>query len=163
MKTIIIDSERQKRFCQTMLEKLPPDGSKTVVFKNTDKSSTAKQRRLQWLWSTEIASSGLGQDDTKEAVHITAKRMFAHPILMRDDAIYPILYKAFKDAVKTSENYESYIRTFIDRYVSTEDLSRKQRAEYLTEMQFYWTDKGVKLTDPSLEGVDQYLLGKNIP
>lgn len=157
MKTIIIASEKLKKFCQTMLEEMPVDGSKTIVFKATDISSTAKQRRLQWLWLTEIANSGLGQDDTKEAVHIRAKMMFAHPILMRDDEVYPLLYKAFKEAVKTSENYAFYIKEFADQYISTERLSRKQRAEYLRDIQLYWTDKGVELTDPSLQGLDQFL------
>jgi hypothetical protein len=157
MKTIIISSEMQKTFCKSMLDEMPIDGSKTVIFKNTDMSSTAKQRRLQWLWSKEIAESGLGQDDTKEAVHIRAKLMFAHPILMRDDEVYPLLYNAFKETVKTSENYAFYIRDFASQYISTERLSRKQRAEYLREKQLYWTGKGVNLTDPSLQGLDRNL------
>jgi len=157
MKEIVIDSERQKRFCQTILEEMPIDGSKTIIIKNTDMSATSKQRRLQWLWSTEISQSGLGQDNTKEDVHIRAKLMFAHPILMRDDEVYPLLYNAFKEAVKTSENYALFIKDFAEQYISTERLSRKQRAEYLKDIQNYWTDKGVELTDPSLQGLDQYL------
>ena len=140
-----------------MLEEMSIDGSKTIIIKNTDISSTAKQRRLQWLWSSEIARSGLGQDDTKEDVHIRAKLMFAHPILMRDDEVYPLLYNAFKETVKTSENYAFYIKDFANQYISAERLSRKQRAEYLRDIQAYWTDKGANLTDPSLQGLDQFL------
>lgn len=152
--TILLDSDRKKRYCHTLISEIPADGSKTVVVKNTAKDSTAKQRRLQWKWYTEVAQSGLGQDDTKESVHIRAKMQFVHPILMRDDEVYPILYNTFKEAVKTSENYALYIREFADRYISTERLTRKQRAEFLTEFQRDWIVKGVELTDPSLQGVD---------
>ena len=157
MKIIIIDSERRKRYCKSIIEEMPLDGSQTVVFKNTGVSSTEKQRRLQWLWMTEISQSGVGQDDTKEDVHIRAKLMFCHPILMRDDTTYPILYNAFKKTVQTSERYSFFIREFADQYISTERLSRKQRAEYLTDIQNYWTDKGVSLTDPALQGLDENL------
>ncbi len=83
--------------------------------------------------------------------------MFAHPILMRDDEVYPLLYNAFKETVKTSENYAFYIKDFANQYISAERLSRKQRAEYLRDIQAYWTDKGANLTDPSLQGLDQFL------
>jgi len=139
---------------------MPTDGSKTIIIKNTDMSATSKQRRLQWLWSTEISQSGLGQDNTKEDVHIRAKLMFAHPILMRDDEVYPLLYNAFKETVKTSENYAFYIKDFANQYISTERLTRHQRAEYLRDIQSYWTEKGVLLTDPSLQGLDEFLGGK---
>ena len=160
MQSIVINSDQQKRFCQTMLAEMPIDGSKTIVFKNTDLSSTAKQRKLQWLWNTEISQSGLGQDDTKEDVHTRAKLMFAHPILMRDDEVYPLLYNAFKRAVETKENYAYYIKDFANQYISTERLTRHQRAEYLRDIQSYWTEKGVLLTDPSLQGLDEFLGGK---
>ena len=137
-----------------MLEECPLDGSITVVFKNTPKDSTSKQRALQWKWYTEISQSGLGQDDDKESVHIRAKMMFAHPILMRDDEVYPILYDTFKNAVKASENYALYIKDFASQYISTERLTKKQRAEYLTDFQRFWIGKGANLTDPSLQGID---------
>jgi len=157
MKIIIIDSEHKKTYCKTMLEEMPVDGSKTIVFKTTDMSSTSKQRRLSWLWATEVANSGLGQDDTKEDVHTRAKMMFAHPILMREDDVYPILYGAFKESVKAHGNYAKYMKVFASQYISTERFTRKQRAEFLTDFQNYWTGKGVELTDPSLQGLDQFL------
>ena len=147
-------SEQSRRYCRTLIDEIPLDGSKTVVFKNTSKDSTAKQRALQWLWCSEIAQSGLGQDDDKESVHIRAKMMFAHPILMRDDDVYPILYVTFKKAVQTSENYALYIKDFASQYISTERLTKAQRAEYLTEFQRYWIGKGANLTDPDTQGKD---------
>lgn len=154
MKTVVMKSEQSRRFCKSMLDEMPLDGSKIVVFKNTPKDSTAKQRQLQWLWYTEVSQSGLGADDDKESVHIRAKMMFAHPILMRDDEVYPILYDTFKKAVQTSENYALYIKDFASQYISTERLTKAQRAEYLTEFQRYWIGKGVNLTDPDTQGRD---------
>lgn len=154
MKTIIIDSEQRRKYCLTMLNEMTVDGSMTVIFKKTDASSTARQRQLQWKWYTEVATSGLGQDDDKSAVHIRAKMMFAHPILMRDDEVYPVLYNTFKKAVKTSENYAAYIKEFADQYISTERLTKAQRAEYLREFQRFWIGNGAELTDPALQGLD---------
>ena len=113
------------------------------------------------MWYDEVSRSGLGQDDTKEAVHVRAKMMFAHPILMRDDDVYPLLYSTFKKAVETSTVYAAYIKEFASQYISTERLTRKQRSEYLSEFQRYWIGKGVELTDPATQGLDRYLGGKN--
>lgn len=154
MDTIIIDSERQKRYCRTRLDEIDISGSNTVIFKKTDTSPTARQRRLQWLWCGEIAVSGLGQDDDKDSVHIRAKWMFARPILLRDDEVFQVIYETFMKTVKGSAAYAEYCRIFTDQYISTEKLTKRQRAEYLTEFQRYWIGKGVNLTDPSLQGVD---------
>jgi len=150
-KTIIIDSEMQKNYCRTMIDQIKLDGKSAVVFKKTDMSPTARQRRLWWLWCGEVSMSGLGQDDDKNEVHIRAKLMFVHPILMRDDEVYPVLYSTFKETVKTSENYALYIKDFANQYISTERLTKHQRAESLKEFQLYWTGKGVNLTDPNTE------------
>ena len=113
------------------------------------------------MWNDEVSRSGLGQDDTKEAVHVRAKMMFAHPILMRDDDVYPVLYNTFKKSVETSDVYAAYIKEFASQYISTERLTRKQRQEYLAEFERYWRGKGVDLTLPEMQGLDQYLGGKN--
>jgi len=49
------------------------------------------------------------------------------------------------------------MKVFASQYISTERFTRKQRAEFLTDFQNYWTGKGVELTDPSLQGLDQFL------
>jgi len=152
--SITLESERKLAYCMTMLQQLPVDGSKTITFSDTDESSTARQRRLQWMWNGEVAKSGLGSDDDKDSVHVRAKWMFARPILLRDDSVFPIIYKAFMDAVKNAENRSFHVMEFTERHISTEQMTKQQRAEYLTEFQRYWTSKGVCLTDPSLQGVE---------
>jgi hypothetical protein len=154
MQTIIIKNEQSKRYCEDIISEIPLDGSHTVIIKKTDRSTTARQRRLQWMWNEEVAKSGIGQDDDKESVHVRAKWMFARPILLRDDEVFQVLYETFIDTVKESLNYAEYCRVFAGQYISTERLSKAQRAEYLTEFQRYWTGHGVNLTDPVMQGVD---------
>ena len=156
MKQITIDSKRSKRYCQSLIAELPEDGTNTVTIKKTDMSPTARQRKLQWLWNTEVALSGIGGDSTKENVHIRAKWMFARPILLRDDEIFSIIYDAF---VKVTAEYDNATRAdmtrkFSDEYIHKETMTRKQRAEYLTSFREYWDEKGVELTDPRMQGVD---------
>jgi hypothetical protein len=52
---IIVDNERKATYCASLLRELPTDGSMTIRFADTDESSTARQRRLQWMWYSEVA------------------------------------------------------------------------------------------------------------
>jgi len=158
MKTIIITNEQQKKYAQNLIAEMPADGSMTVITKNTTKDSTAKQRRLAWLWYTEVAASGLGRDDTKEGVHLTAKWMFARGILLRDSFTFGAVYAGFTEMIKDVDRARDELwREFTQDYISTESMTRKQRAEYLTEFQRYWTGKGVELTRPEDQGFDEHL------
>lgn len=154
MKVIIINSERQKIYCKSLIDEMPLDGSNTVITKKTDKDQTAKQRGLNWLWNGEISRSGLGQNDTKNGVHLTAKWMFARPILLRDNIIFNGIFHYFMKIVDNSPNRSRDIKTFTDEYISTEKMTRKQRAEFLRDLQSYWIRKGVNLTEPKMQGVD---------
>jgi len=156
MKTIILKSKQWQRYCLTRIKEAKLDGSETVIFKKTDKTPSAGQRRLQWLWYGEVADSGIGSDDTKEAVHTRSKWLFLKPILLRDDDIFPILYTAFIDKIKPYDRASKmeYRRQFAEDWLSTESITMRQRAEYLRNFQRYWVEKGVTLTDPALRGVD---------
>ena len=163
MITKIIRTERDKTFLHTLIDEMKCDGSKTVISKNTDKSPTAKQRGLQWKWYGEIAMSGLGADDEKNEVHIRAKYQFAIPIMLRDDVdkdgetgVFTDVYHGFKETIRYYPQHiqSESIKEFTRDWISTEDLTRKQRAEYLTEFQRFWISKGANLTDPSLQGVE---------
>ena len=162
MKTIIIDSDRQKTYAKNLIAEMPVDGTMTVVVKKTDMSSTASQRGLQWKWNTEVSQSGLGRDDTKEGVHVTAKWMFARPILLRDDEVFGAVYAGFSQMIESipDRSRSELWRDFTVNYISTEALTKRQRAEYLTEFQMFWAGKGVELTDPAMQGLDAWLGGK---
>jgi hypothetical protein len=154
MKSIILKNQQSKLYCQSLIQESPDDGSITVEIKKTKKDSTSKQRRLQWMWYTEIANSGLGSDDNKNDVHTRAKWQFCRPILLRDCEIFPIILNKFEETIQYAENKSELYRIFSRDYISTERLSKSQRAEYLTDFQRYWASKGVCLSDPELQGLE---------
>lgn len=154
MKAIIIQSAQSKTFTKSLIDELPEDGSFTIEIKKTDKSPTGKQRRLQWLWATEVANSGIGGNDTKEGVHLAMKWKFARPILLRDCDVFPVFYFHFEEVTKYAEEKSHLMKEFTRLYISAENLSKTQRAEYLTDFQRFWVGKGVCLTDPSLQGLN---------
>lgn len=162
MKTFILENEQRRIFVSNLILEQPVDGSVTVEIKKTDMSSTAKQRRLAWLWNTEVSQSGLGRDDTKDAVHTTAKWMFAKPILLRDNAVFGAIYEGFSAMVQdiSEQDRKSFWREFTEYYISTEQMTRRQRAEYLREFEMYWRGRGVELSIPALQGLDEFLGGK---
>ncbi len=135
---------------------MPNDGSEQVTFKKVGMDSTAKQRRLQWLWYTEISQSGLGADDTKDDVHIRAKWQFARPILLKDSETFGAIFAGFELVIKDydKEVKRDCYREFARDYISTEHMSRKQRADFLTDLQNFWIRKGVSLTEPATQGID---------
>ena len=168
---IIIDSAQQKTYAKSLIDQMPIDGSGTVITKKTDVSPTARQRRLWFKWCGEVAMSGLGKHDDKDDVHAGAKWKFVRPILLRDDepvevdcemedGYFTQIYNFFMKKISTSSNRSAHIREFTDRYISTEDLNKHQRAESLREFQLFWTGKGIELTDPSLYGLDKDLTRK---
>ena len=154
MKSLIINSDQARRSAISLVGGLPIDGTMEVVIKKADKSSTAKQRRLSWQWYKEVAESGKGQHDTKEAVHVASKWQFARPILLREDDVFGIIYNQFMDYVKGTPGYSECCRVFSSEYISTERMTKRQRAEMMTDFQRYWTWEGVQLTDPDSMGLD---------
>jgi hypothetical protein len=51
----------------------------------------------------------------------------------------------------------AFWREFTEYYISTEQMTRAQRAEYLREFEMFWRGKGVSLTDPNTHGLDEHL------
>jgi hypothetical protein len=149
LKTVIIDSDRQKTYAINLIQQMPIDGSFEVITKKVDLSSTAKQRGLKWRWNDDILKSGLGNFGTAMDVHIYNKKEFGHPILMRDDKNYPPLFRGFRDNVKQLDDYIERMKWFVSNKLETEGFTRSQQAEYLTYVQQYWVSKGVNLCDPN--------------
>lgn len=148
MKTIIIDSERQKTYAYNLIKEMPLDGSCEVITKKVDKKLTTRQRGLWFLWCKDVSLSGLGSNDTVSDVHEAEKWRVVRPILLRDDEIFGIVYHAFMGTVKGSLAYSESCKIFTRDYISTERLNRNQRAESLSEFEKYWLNKGVNLTIP---------------
>jgi hypothetical protein len=159
MKSFILENEQRRTFVSNLILEQPVDGSVTVEIKKTDVSSTARQRRLQWRWNTEVSQSGLGRDETKEGVHTTAKWLFARPILLRDSEVFGAIFEGFSHMIQdiSDQDRGEYWRQFTEYYISTEQMTRRQRAEYLREFEMYWRGKGVDLSIPSMQGLDENL------
>ncbi len=154
MKSITINNINDIKFCQGQILELPHDGSFTIEIKKTNKSSSGKQRRLNWMWCSEIAKSGIGSRDTKEDVYIESKWQFARPILLREDEIFGVLYNHFIEVASEFEGYPEKCKQFADQYISIEKMSMANRSEYMRDFQSFWSRKGVALTDPDLLGLD---------
>ena len=122
------------------------DGKTEVVIRNSGNKS-AEQRGLDWKWSTEIASSGIGGkfEDKKDNVHRVCKYKWAIPIFIRDDSFFAELYSIYVQRYKGDADR---MKWFVDNQVSTEDFTCTQMAEYLTEKQRHYSGVGVALTNP---------------
>lgn len=151
---IAIDSPWNKAEAIKQIYAITTDGSMVVKIQKVDKSVTAKQRGLWWKWMKDVSESGKGQDDTKEAIHIRAKWQFGRPVLLRDDDLFGIIYHQFMGYVQGTPGFAECCRAFSEQYISTERMTRKQRAEMMTDFQRFWTGHGVNLTDPDDFGKD---------
>lgn len=154
MKSVIIDSQQKKTYLQTLIQELPEDGNHTVEVKKTDKSPTARQNRLMWKWYKEVADSGLGRNDTQEGVHIDSKWSFGRKIFERDDKDFYDLIHLCEKAWKYDERRSEKLLHFTKFHISTKDMTKHQKAEYLSKFERFWRGEGVPLTDPSLQGLD---------
>ena len=144
--TYILVNEMVKINACTHIKSLIADGKLQVTISNTGDRSV-KQNSLLWLWNTEVANSGKGSYDTKEAVHRSVKQRWVIPILIRDDEDFAELYKIWKKLYGSDVDRMNW---FCDNQVSTATLSTHQMAEVLTDMQRYYTGHGIQLTYPDL-------------
>ena len=144
--TYKIINENVKVSACLRIKDLIADGKTEVVIRNSG-SKSAAQRGLQWKWYTEIAKSGTGgeHEDTKEGVHLISKYRWAIPILIRDNPFFADLHSVW---IQLYGKDKERMRFFIDSQVHTESFTSHQTAEFLTEIQKYYTSNGVALTDP---------------
>lgn len=130
------------------------DGGMTVEIKKTPKDATYKQQSLWFKWCGEVANSGLGKDDNTNDVHISSKWRFVRPILLEENELFGIIYDMFIKTIEGSVLHSKYCKEFADKWIHTNDLTRKGRVKSLNEFQRYWIMKGLALTDPNLMGLD---------
>ena len=155
MQELIIDSERQKTLAKSHIDKMGTDGSDAVIIKKTPKDATYKQQKLWFLWCGEVSRSGLGSNDNTNDVHIAEKWRIVRPILLEENEIFGMLYDHFMKTIEGSVAKKEYCREFADKWIHTNDLTRKGRVKSLNDFESFWAiDKGVNLTQPSLLGLD---------
>ena len=146
--TYILVNEMVKINACTHIKSLIADGKLQVTISNTGTKSAA-QRGLDWMWNTDISSSGMGGEfeDTKENVHRVCKYRFAIPIFIRDDSFFADLYGMYINLYKGDADR---MKWFVDRRVHTEEFNVSQMAEYLIDKQRFYLNLGFPLRDPDL-------------
>jgi hypothetical protein len=146
VKQITIETDRDietlSSLCKTMLTK----GKMSVTIQRHENSRTDAQRRLIWLWNSQIGDS-LGW--TKDEVHSYMKEHLSIPIFTRDNPGFSLMIDSVKQ-VKASGQLREYlnIKAEVIKLISTNDYNVRQGAEHLTDMERFATDKGIRLTHP---------------
>jgi hypothetical protein len=146
-KRYIFSSELIRDNAILAINDIPLDGKTTVSIGDTG-SKSSRQHGLWWLWCTDVANSGMGSYDTKEAVHLAAKQRWVIPILRRDDSFFCELYDIYKQLYGKDLDKMTW---FAQHQVSTSVLSVSQMAEALTDFQRFYSGHGVPLSDPELK------------
>jgi len=143
---IIIEKEADRARALYLIEEAPLLPVLVVTVDEYVENRSAAQRRLQWLWCTEIANY---TGDTKEAVHDRYKERFAVPIFTRDDAGYAAMVEAVKNVRRAGmvQDADSLKRKIL-ALTSTSDFSVKQNTEYLHEIEMEAARIGVAITFP---------------
>jgi len=155
MQELVIDSERQKTYAKSLIDKMAIDGSDTVILKKTPKDATYKQQKLWFMWCGEVANSGVGSHDNRNDVHIAEKWRIVRPILLEENEIFGMLYDHFMKTIEGSAVKSEYCKEFADKWIHTNDLTRKGRVKSLNEFERFWCfQHGVDLTDPNTIGLN---------
>lgn len=146
----LINYEVRKNAINRIMD-IDADGKIKVTISNVG-SKSSRQQGLDWKWDGEIFKSGIGWvDETVEETHARSKWMFARPIQLRDNELFQGIYGHF---MKVHGNDPKKCLEFAKDYISTQTMSVNQAAEYMTNKQRFWIEKGVQLTEPSLYGLD---------
>ena len=146
-KSFIIRDEGGRIAALLFIEEAPLDKPLEVSVCEYKPNRSAAQRRLQWLWNTQLGNH-LGL--TKDEIHLMIKEKFAVPIFTRDDQGYAEMVESVKAVRRAGMNRDAdALKREIVKRTSTEDFSVAQAAEYLTEMERFAAEKGAAITYPA--------------
>lgn len=136
-----------------VIEELPEDERWTVKVSKFDDSRSGGQRRLNWLWNTEI---GNYYGWSPERVHEYFKERYLINIKKRDDN-FLALVRAINLIDRDSEEYEKAARA-IAREITTTNLKWRENSEFLTRIKNFALHEGIPITIPKQDELD-WLLG----
>jgi len=153
----ILANEAVKVNACLRIKDIEANGKTKVVICNVG-GRTVRQNALLWLWHTEVANSGKGSYDSKEAVHRSVKQRWIIPILIRDDEFFGGLYSIWKQLYGADIDRMNW---FCDNQVSSSTLSTHQMAEVLTDYQRFYAEHGILLTDSDDLKLLHYELSEN--
>ncbi len=124
---------------------------RAVVVTKAKQRSTA-QNSLMWMWLSEIADA---RNDTKEDMYQAVKKPYMVPILIRDDPGMAATFAAIH-GVGGAEGRRLEL-SVIHNLVSSRQLSIKQFAEFLNDMERDARQRGIDLTVPTGPYLDALL------
>ena len=118
----------------------PPDGSKQVELSDVKSSRSDAQRRLQFMWITDIAKQ---THETKEEVEYYCKLTFGIPILLRDNEEFAEIWPIQSDIL----TYENKLKAMAFLPV-TRLMSVRQNTEYLEDLKHHYQNNDIVLPEP---------------
>jgi hypothetical protein len=169
MKTLIIDSEAARRWAADEVRALAFEPAQMLTIRKYVKKDVlrASQRRLYWLWLTDMQATtiNLHAGHTKDSWHHRMKYRFLVPIYERDNPDYALLLASISDVLHQGLiDAHAVLMKHVISETSITTATVSQFAEYLTEIQMFCDDAGIRLrTDDYLYGIlgmtmaDQYI------
>lgn len=150
--TYTLISDQVKEHALARIDSLVSDGKIKVTISDAGTKS-ARQRGLQHVWYRDVVKSGVGgkYEEDEESLDLFAKWKWVRPILIRENDLFADIFTVFMRDYGTDEagQYQADIcRSFTKHWIHTEDLTVNQMAEFLTNFQNYYLEKGVTLSDP---------------
>ncbi|MGJ8524156.1 hypothetical protein R84981_002875 [Carnimonas sp. R-84981] len=127
-------------------------GSVDIVVREHVEKRSNDQNRLQRLWCKEAAQQLEG--NTAEYWRGYCKYMFGIKILCRDSEDYREACKRVLGHLSHEQRIELMMEPH--DYPVTRGMTKPQKSEYLQLMWEFFTGQGVRLTDPSMLGREQY-------
>lgn len=157
--TIIIRDTQTRDNASKIVSNVPVDVPHEVAVRPHVKDRSAAQRRLQWLWNTEVGNH-LGS--SKDKTHYDFKEKFAVPMFTRDDKEYAQMVESIKAVRKTGQNkIADDLKKWIIEHTSTTKFNKTQMSEYLTDIENFALEIGAPITFP--EDMYEEAMKKNAP
>jgi hypothetical protein len=155
---LIIDSEAQRDKARDWLDSVALEPAQMLTIRKYVKKDLLKasQRQLYWLWMTDMQNTtvNLHAGHTKDSWHYRMKYRFLVPIYDRDNYDYALLLASIGDVLHEGLiDAHAVLMKHVISETSITTATVSQFAEYLTEIQCFCDDAGIRLT------TDDYLYG----
>lgn len=144
--TFIIRSEEVRLRVLVVIESLPMEPLHEIIIRPYHKDRSAAQNSTYWLWNTVIGSSlGVSKEDVAEQM----KDRFLVQIYERDDPDYAEMIQSLRAVWQQGMKKEALdLRKRIVSLTSTTTATVPQMMEYMTEIENFATEMGIKLPIP---------------
>ena len=145
-KTEIIRTEKDINRLIEIIKAVPLEPVHKVDIKEYKRNRSLEQNALYWEWLTTIGSVF---GNSKAVEHERFKEMFLVPIFTRDNEDYAEMIQAIVNIRKNHMcNEATALMKEIIRLTSTTDANVKQMSEYMTDIDRWAAEMGIRLPVP---------------